>query len=81
MEPAFSATAWTTMSGLAAGIAHSSRGKMNKLRESTPQSACFPFSGPIMLSCWQGDPPMTRSMAPGSILARISWRRAPSSLS
>eukprot|EP00972_Heterocapsa_arctica_P077740 11466945-Heterocapsa_arctica.AAC.1 len=29
------------------------------------------------LSCWQGDPPTTRSMAPGSILERMAWSLVP----
>eukprot|EP00972_Heterocapsa_arctica_P105770 15581338-Heterocapsa_arctica.AAC.1 len=52
------------------------RGKTKKLRESVPHSPCLPLSGPMVLSCWHGDPPMTRSMAPGSILASIVWMMA-----
>eukprot|EP00972_Heterocapsa_arctica_P049881 7336810-Heterocapsa_arctica.AAC.1 len=77
MEPAFSATAWTSRSGLAAWMAQRRSGKTKKLRESLPHSPCFPLSGPMMLSCWHGEPPMIISMAPGSILARIAWMMAP----
>eukprot|EP00972_Heterocapsa_arctica_P007770 1131536-Heterocapsa_arctica.AAC.1 len=34
----------------------------------------------MVLSCWQGEPPMIRSMAPGSILARRVCSSAPPSL-
>eukprot|EP00972_Heterocapsa_arctica_P013146 1931002-Heterocapsa_arctica.AAC.1 len=69
------------MSGLAAWAAQSSNGKTKKLRESTPHSPCFPLAGPMVLSCWHGDPPAIRSMAPGSILASMAWSLAPFSLS
>eukprot|EP00972_Heterocapsa_arctica_P040380 5948770-Heterocapsa_arctica.AAC.1 len=61
------------MSGLAACAAQSSRGKTKKLRDSGPHSPCFPLVGPMVLSCWHGEPPAMRSMAPGSILARMAW--------
>eukprot|EP00972_Heterocapsa_arctica_P044718 6597799-Heterocapsa_arctica.AAC.1 len=68
------------MSGLAAWTAQRRRGKMKKLRDSGPHSPCLPLEGPMVLSCWQGEPPMIRSMAPGSILARRACSRAPPSL-
>eukprot|EP00972_Heterocapsa_arctica_P088704 13079232-Heterocapsa_arctica.AAC.1 len=61
MLPAFSTTAWTAIKS----------GKTKKFRESLPHSPSIPLLGPMGLSCWQGDPPMIRSMAPGSILDRM----------
>eukprot|EP00972_Heterocapsa_arctica_P083280 12271381-Heterocapsa_arctica.AAC.1 len=57
MAPAFSTLTWTTMSGRAVRTAHVMSGNTKKLRDSGPQRPSRPLSLPMVVSCWQGEPP------------------------
>eukprot|EP00972_Heterocapsa_arctica_P017695 2615780-Heterocapsa_arctica.AAC.1 len=64
MDPAFSASTWVARSGLAASTAHLRRGMAKKCLDSLPQSPAAPLSLSMVVSCWHGEPPTIRTMAP-----------------